>query len=191
MSEELNDAILVEDAISIEFASDPNARVSDWAARYPAQARTFALLATERTFPTHATEGSEQRVHTLGLSVLREKRLAYTAATLTSLKVAAEAKGYTPESLMATLQLPLGVFWKLQRRLIAFETIPQSLIRQLATALDRRVDELARYLRQPAQLATGASFRSDSAPEVLQESFESALHNDPETTDAMRAAWRG
>ena len=180
MNEELSDTILVE------FASDPNAQVADWAARYPAQAREFAYLATDRAFPAPTADST--RAQSLGLSVLREKRQAYST-TFASLKSVAEAKGHTAESLATALKLPVGLFWKLHRRLVSFETIPQTLLTQLAATLDRTVDELARYLCQPPQLAAGASYRSDTAPEALQESFASALGNDPDTTDEMRQSW--
>lgn len=180
MNEELSDIILVE------FASDPTAQVADWAARYPAQAREFAYLAADRAFPTPSADSAHAQ--SIGMSVLREKRAAYSA-TFASLKSVAEARGHTAESLAAALKLPLGLFWKLHRRLVSFETIPQVLINQLAEKLDRSVDELARYLRQPPQLAAGASYRSDSAPQATQESFASALGNDPDTTDEMRQSW--
>ena len=181
MNEELSDTILVE------FASDPTAQVADWAARYPAQAREFAYLAADRAFPAPGADST--RAQSIGLSVLREKRTAYSTATFASLKSVAEAKGHTAESLAAALKLPLGLFWKLHRRLVSFETIPQALLSQLAEKLDRSVDELARYLRQPPQLAAGASYRNDSAPQTTQESFASALGNDPDTTDEMRQSW--
>ena len=180
MNEELSDTILVE------FASDPTAQVADWAARYPAQAREFAYLAADRAFPAPSADSAHAQ--SIGMSVLREKRAAYSA-TFASLKSVAEARGHTAESLAAALKLPLGLFWKLHRRLVSFETIPQALISQLAEKLDRSVDELARYLRQPPQLAAGASYRSDSAPQATQESFTSALTNDPDTTDEMRQSW--
>ena len=181
MNEELSDTILVE------FASDPTARVTDWAERYPAQAREFAYLAADRAFPAPSADSAHTQA--IGMSVLREKRTAYSAVAFTSLKSIAEAKGHTAESLAAALTLPLGLFWKLHRRLVSFETIPQALLSQLAEKLDRSVDELARYLRQPPQLAAGASYRSDSAPQATQESFASALSNDPDTTDEMRQSW--
>ena len=180
MNEELSDTILVE------FANDTTAQVADWAARYPAQAREFAYLAADRAFPAPSADSAHAQ--SIGMSVLREKRAAYSA-TFASLKSVAEARGHSAESLAAALKLPLGLFWKLHRRLVSFETIPQALISQLAEKLDRSVDELARYLRQPPQLAAGASYRSDSAPQATQESFTSALTNDPDTTDEMRQSW--
>ncbi|WP_309713770.1 hypothetical protein [Armatimonas sp.] len=181
MNEEMSDIVL------IEFASDPTAQVADWATRYPAQAREFAYLAADRAFP--AAHADDTLTQSIGLSVLREKRVAYSA-TFASLKSVAEAKGHTAESLAAALKLPLGLFWKLHRRLVYFETIPQALINQLAEKLDRTADELARYLRQPPQFAARASYRSDSAPQATQESFASALGNDPDTTDEMHQSWK-
>ena len=180
MSEELADTILTE------FASDPTAQVADWATRYPAQAREFAYFAADRVFPPPSADGAHAQ--SIGLSVLREKRMVYSA-TFTSLKSVMEAKGHTAESLTAALKLPLGLFWKLHRRLVVFETIPQALISQLAEKLDQSVDELARYLRQPPQLALRASHRNDSAPQASQESFANALSTDPDTTEEMRQSW--
>lgn len=181
MSEELADAILTE------FASDTTARVADWAARYPGQSRAFARLAADRAFAL--PEGDSLRVRSVGMAVLREKRAAY-GAHLTSLKSAIEAKGFTAESAAAALAVPVGLFWKLHRRLIAFESIPVAFVQRLAETLDRTVEELASYLRQPPQLAAGASYKNDGAPEARQESFQEALQNDPETTENMRQAHR-
>lgn len=181
MSEEHADAILTD------FASDPQARVADWAVRYPSQGRAFAQLAADRILPLPSADST--RVQALGLAVLREKRAAYRPA-LSSLKSAAEAKGLTAESVAAALAVPVGLFWKLHRRLIAFESIPGAFVQRLAETLDQTVDELARYLKQPAQLAARASYKNDGMPEARQESFASALSLDPETTEAMRAMWQ-
>ena len=181
MSEERADAILTE------FASDPSARVADWAVRYPSQGRAFAQLAADRALPL--PQGDVARVQALGMTVLREKRAAYSATRL-SLKSAAEAKGLTAETAAAALRVPVGLFWKLHRRLITFESIPAVFLQRLSDTLDQSIEELSRYLKQPAQLAAGASYKNDEAPEARQESFTQALSQDPETTEAMRATWR-
>lgn len=128
---------------------------------------------------------SEGRVRELGLGVLAERRPA-----LTSLINAVKAQGMNLETAAQTLDAPEGLLWKLHRRLIAFETIPQAFVEKLAESVRRNVDEISAYLRQPPMLAPGASYRADTAPEALVESFETALSNDPDVTDAMRARWR-
>jgi hypothetical protein len=176
------------DAIAVGFVQSGES-LSVWAARHPEQGRTLARLALETRGLYQAAEPSEQsvrRVRELGQQALAAHRPA-----LKSLLLAAEAQGLAPEDAAQALSLPYGLFVKLHRRLIAFESIPASLLETLARSLRRTGEELAAYLSQPPTLATGASYRADEAPEALVESFAAALAADPETTDAMRHTWEG
>ena len=93
---------------------------------------------------------SENRVRELGQGVLSERR-----PVLTSLINAVKARGMNLEEAAQTLDAPEGLLWKLHRRLIAFETIPQAFVERLAESVRRSADELSAYLRQPPMLATG------------------------------------
>ena len=135
--------------------------------------------------PERAGWLSESRVRELGLGVVSERRPA-----LTSLVSAVRAQGLDLETAAQTLDAPEGLLWKLHRRLIAFETIPQAFVARLAESVRRSAEEMSDYLRQPPTLAVGASYRADTAPETRVESFRDALASDDETTDAMLARWR-
>jgi hypothetical protein len=197
------------DAIAIAFAQESASDLPGWTARHPEHARTLARLATETYFPlapssppswsvassfrsatqplgTRASEGDggAARVREIGLGVLAARRPA-----LSSLLLAIRAEGLELEEAAVALQLPEGLLWKLHRRFVALESVPAALLGQLAETVRRSVEEVRAYLAQPPMLATGASYRADTAPEAHQESFESALSADPETTDAMRSHW--
>lgn len=191
------------DAVLTAFAqAAPNgAKLSEWTARYPAQARDLARLAAqvwagEDREP--AVPETAARYRSLGLAALRAYRpepkpaevFTFSASPITSLLAAAEAAGKGAEGVAASLDLPSALFWKLHRRLIAPDSIPRSFITALADTVNRTVDEVAIYLRMPPQMAAGASFRSDDTPSVgPQESFEEALQTEPEATDAPYRRW--
>ena len=146
----------------------------------------FARFAEHPLYPMETRETlSENRVRELGREVFAERRPA-----LSSLIVAVRAGGLNLEEAAQRLDAPEGLLWKLHRRLIAFETIPQAFVERLAESVRRSVEEVGAYLRQPPVLAMGASYRADTAPEVVCESFEAALETDPDATDAMIARWQ-
>jgi hypothetical protein len=177
------------DAVLADFlTAGPQARLTDWAARHPRYARELARAAVDRSMPSlPATDADTDRVAALGRQVLRERRAA--AVPLVSLRADAETLGLDDEAIAARVGVPTGLFWKLHRRLIDAATLPVALVDQLAATLERTTEELFGYLRQPPQLATGASYRAEAAPQAVRESFAAALAADPETTPEMRARW--
>lgn len=199
LQDEESDAVLTAFA---QAQSTPNgAKLSEWTARHPAQARELARLAAEAwagedrevVLPDQAA-----RCKSIALAALRACRpepkraevFTFSAAPMTSLLAAAEAAGKDADSVASLLDLPAALFWKLHRRLIAPDSVPRSLVSALAETVNRTVDDVASYLRMPPQLAAGASFRSDDAPSVgQQESFEEALRTEPEMTEASYRRW--
>jgi hypothetical protein len=170
------------DAIAVAFVQEGGRDLPGWAARHPEHARTLAQLASHAHFGAPMADSS--RVREVGLAVLAARRPA-----LTGLLQAAKAQGLGLDETAGALSLPEGLLWKLHRRLVAFESVPAALITRLAETLRRSTEEVRTYLAQPPQLAVGASYRADEAPETVQESFAEALGTDPETTDAMRDHW--
>ncbi len=180
------------DAIAIAFAQDSQpGELAAWTARHPEHARTLAQLAASSYYsansdpltPSNGGIGAAQ-VREIGLGVLATKRPA-----LSSLLLTLRVEGLDMDEAATALRLPEGLLWKLHRRFIAWESIPAQLLSQLSETLRRSVEEVQAYLAQPPMLAAGASYRTDTAPEAHQESFEAALTADPETTDAMRERW--
>lgn len=201
------------DAVLTDFVRAQSAPggtdLSAWMARYPAQAREIARLAAngwagEASAPA-ATEAAATRMRGIGLAALRACRTeptsaaeafafsaSATAAPMTSLLAAAKAAGLGADGVAGALDLPVALFWKLHRRLIAPDSLPRALVESLADAVNRTLDEVAAYLRMPPQLAAGASYRSDDAPTVgAQESFADALNAEPDATAAQRRRWLG
>lgn len=199
---------IIGDEVLIAFAeaTPGEANLTDWMSRYPAHARDLARFAAERWSGGESTAAAEDaaqtaRIRDIGLSVVRSCRgvsatasTATTAATakpIKSLLVAARERGMEADTVAAALDMPVALFWKLHRRLIAPDSIPRNLVASLAETLNRAADDVAAYLRQPPTLAAGASYRSDDAPRVssAREDFADALRSDPETTDAGCARW--
>lgn len=181
------------DAILIAFAdAGPSADLADWTRRHPEHARVLVRFAAHR-FAAAAMPSNDPaaaaRVRDIGRSVLAAIRPA-PVPPLTSLVLAAKARGLSADALAVVLDLPVGCFWKLHRRLFAPDSLPATLLSALAQALARTESDVAAYLRQPPTLAQGASYKAASAPSVgRQEDFARALAQDPDLTDAARARW--
>lgn len=176
------------DAILADFVQEKAPDLAAWSARHPALARDFARVLTDRRFGVADAPASlEGRVAATALGVLRERRATQTAF---SLKAAGESVGLDADALSEALQIPVGLFWKLQRRLIAPTSLPGGFVARVAEVVRRTEDEILAFLRQPPALAAGASYRADAAPTVgEQQAFSAALDEDPDATDAMRQAW--
>jgi hypothetical protein len=168
--------------IAIEFVTTSGATVADFAARYPGSEKIIAAVATENWVGTNAFV-ADSTVRSIGLSML-EARKSALQFTLNGLVI---AQGLEAEDVATTLQLPVALFWKLHRRLIAFETLPTQLAGKLADVLGKTTEEIRAYLRLSPQLATGASFKANEMPEITQESFLDALES--EGTPEEIAAW--
>jgi hypothetical protein len=171
--------------IAIAFATTSGATVADFASRYPGSEKVIAAVATEKwlggTVPTIAD--TNINVRNIGLALLEARK---SALTFTLNQLATE-QGLDADGVAEKLKLPVALFWKLQRRLISFETLPTTLAPKLAEALGKTADEIRAYLRLSPQLANGASFKSDTMPEIVQESFTEALAS--EGTPEEIAAW--
>jgi len=174
--------------------------LATWARRHPESAADFAYAATARwageplgvaETPAAYTAESD-RVRAIGretLAAFRATRVPVAvAAPVVDLFRAAKDQGLTPIAFAARLRVPYALCVKLQRRLIAPDSIPATVVREAADALNRRTDEIAAYFRMPPTLALGASYRADSVPTVgEQTTFAEALAADSQTTDEQRA----
>jgi hypothetical protein len=187
------------DEVMIAFAeAGTTANAADWMRRHPEFAGEIARYAADRWVgePTGVADAEAvARLRAIGRETVRSCRVqagsaAAAAAPLASLIAAAKVRGLDPQALAAQLEVPYALLFKLHRRLIAPASVPRNLVRSLAESLGRTADEITAYLRQPATLAYGASYRADDAPTVGgQESFADALRSDPEATDAQRVKW--
>lgn len=188
------------DAVLIAFSDTPAADLADEMRRHPEHARDLVRLSMARwagdeaAIVPAAAAAEEARVREIGRNVFRDARqksAAAAAAPLTSLRAAAEARGLDADALAAQLDVPIALFWKLHRCLVAPDSLPRALIKALAGLLNRTESEIAALLSGPPTLAQGASYRADSTPHVAaRQTFADALAADPDATDAQRARWR-
>ena len=189
------------DAILIAFAeAGPDADLAEWTRRYPGHARALARLAADRwggISPAAASVKGDPRIVAIGRDIMAAARASAQQPSpskgmaLTSLLTAARARGLDAGAVAERLGLPVAYFWKLHRRLFAPESLPRTLVAELAAAVGRGAEEVADYLRQPPTLALGASYRSDTAPAVGErEDFAATLAADPDLAPVQRARWQ-
>jgi hypothetical protein len=184
------------DEVLVAFAQAGEKDLAEWSRRYPAFAGDFARFAAERWAGEEnmpADSAAAAHVRQIGLEAVRHLRAALvptTAPAVTSLLAVAMTHGLDAEAVAAKLDVPYALFFKLHRRLIAPDSVPAKFVAALAEAVGRTADDISFYLRQPATLAAGASYRADDTPTVgAQESFADALRADPEATEAQQARW--
>ena len=125
-----------------------------------------------------------------GQPATRSELQAAYAGPLTSLLHAARAKGLPVPVLAQSLEISPVEVVKLNQRLFRATTLPRALVARLANLLDRSVQEVAAYLRQPAMLAAEASYKAEAAPRLAaQEDFQAAIAASRNLTDAQKARW--
>ncbi len=190
-----NDSATADEVLVAFSQAGPEADLAEWTRRYPAQARDLARLAAERwcagpdADARYADAAAEARLREAGLSSLRALCAARTTP-LTNLLGAAEAKGLDLDTLATRLSLTEAYVVKLHRRLFAPESLPRTLVRELADVLGRAANDVQAYLAGPPRLAAGAAYRSDSAPSVGErEDFRATLLADPELSETQRARY--
>ena len=91
-----------------------------------------------------------------------------------------QEKGFEPRRLAHAVGLGDSLLRKLDRRLIAYASIPQELIDRLSQVIQREATSIMAYLQQDPILAAGTEHRSEQAPKLMaQEDFFDAVRADP------------
>jgi hypothetical protein len=171
----------------------------EWTARYPVYgaeltqwASAAPVVECEEDLSGAQIERTEQRAREIGLNVIAARRARYSVApvALSDIYGTARARGLDPRTLAANLGVGLPIVAKLQQRLIRFSTIPAALIERLSIELQVTVQQVSDYLRQPASLAAGASYKSNGVPQAAaQEDFSAALRSCPGMTADQKQRW--
>ena len=88
-------------------------------------------------------------------------------------------------------ELGVSLVAKMNRRLIAFATIPELAIKNLASALHRDYEAVAEYLRREPTLVPGVQYRADHPPTLTQEQqdFFDAVQCDLTLSEEQRTRW--
>lgn len=168
--------------------------LQDWLARYPNHASEIVRWTQHEPLvawsETQTTEPAlYARAETIGRNVVAEMRARYETP-LHSLLATAKARGLSPKALAEQLHVGQPIVAKLQQRLLRVASLPGELIEALADALGVSGEQVRAYLYQPATLAAGASYKSDTVPQVAdQEDFADAIRACTDMTDAQKSRW--
>jgi hypothetical protein len=100
----------------------------------------------------------------------------------------AKLRGLTVPSLANRLDLSVGCLGKLNRRRIDTESIPNQILRRLATCLNRPLGDVTAYLRQPPMFAPYAHHHASDSPALVVhlQDFADAVRSDPELASEQR-----
>jgi predicted transcriptional regulator len=96
-----------------------------------------------------------------------------------SLTDIAREKGLNKSKFASALGLSLSLVMYLEKKRLRFASIPKQLIARIAEVLEISEAGVSNYLNQSADLATNASFKSQTRPEeVEQKDFAEAIRQD-------------
>jgi transcriptional regulator with XRE-family HTH domain len=132
--------------------------------------------------------GEEKRYQEIGLKnlnfFLKETK---ASPALESLTDAAKERGLSKSKLASALGLSLSLVMYLEKKRLRFASIPKQIIARLAKALEVSEAAVSNYLNQSADLATNASFKSQTRPEeVEQKDFAEAVKQDQALSQAQK-----
>lgn len=189
------DKEMLEDILDAYVASSvgPNSPLEAWTRRYPEFEREIIEFAASWSLMTwlppapNAEEVTEETLVLRGMSVVQNvlhRQSAESspdlAAPFESLIEKGQEKGFEPRQLAHAVGLGDSLLRKLDRRLIAFTTIPEELIYRLARVMGREASSITAYLQQEPTLAARTEHRSEQAPKLMaQENFFDAVRSDP------------
>ncbi len=186
---------MLEDILDDYVASGvgPNSPLEEWIHRYPEFEREIVEFAASWSLMTwlppapNAEEVTEETLVLRGMSVVQNvlhrqstESSPDLVTTFESLIVEGQERGFEPRRLAHAVGLGDSLLRKLDRRLIAFATIPQELIHRLSRVMGREASSITAYLQQEPILAARTEHRSEQAPKLTaQEDFFDAVRSDP------------
>jgi len=185
------------DALYIAWAEDRRTgapkSLREWVAAHPTQAEALIQWASEEvvaeTAATYSLSTTEEaRAKEIGRQVAARLR-ARTAEPVRSLLALAREQGQDADALAEQLDLSEPLVMKLERRLIRFATLPAQLMERVADALRVTTQQIQAYLALQPALANGASYRSETVPQAMQQDFDQAIRNDYDLTDDQKQFW--
>lgn len=204
----------VLDDVLHEYASCPggpsHSTLTEWVKSYPEFRKELeeftAAWILQETLPPQQPEVVDEETLVLRAmsavqQVLYEERpdraadcdpaAADDAPDLDSLMAAGRELGLDARTLAESCELSVPLIAKLDRRLIAFASVPLQLSERLAEVLRTGTAAVQAYLRQPMVLAEGARYRSSSRPALPteQQDFFEAVRADPTLSADRRKHW--
>lgn len=201
MSEELQELSLPEildEMVAAEPVLDARA-LSHWTERYPMYARELMDFAARFGLMTHlppdgAPLPDEEGFYARGIEVVRrvmgEGHVRPDEGPITSILAEAKGRGLDITKLAAAADLSVPIVAKFEQRLISFATIPREAVEAIAGAIRRSAESVAAYLQAPPALAPGASYKSETSPELPpQQDFAAAVRSDRTIVEEKKRLW--
>lgn len=154
--------------------------------KYPQFAEDLADFAAARAVAKHApdeelTAEEAKRFQKSGLQNLRA--ILSSTNELQSLVETAKTKGLNRAKFAAALGLSTSLVIYLEKRRLAFATIPTKIVTKIAEVLDVTEKAVSVYLNQSAKYSADMSFKTDTRSEELPpKSFAAAVGEDQQLT---------
>ena len=155
------------------------------AEKYPQFADDLADFAAARAVVKHAPEEEltaeeEERFQESGLSNLRMVLSSLNSAvSLQSLVETAKTKGLSRAKFAAALGLSPSLVIYLEKRRLAFTTIPKTIVAKIAQILETAEEKVADYLNQSPDYAGNMSFKTETRAETQPpKNFAEAVRED-------------
>ena len=113
-----------------------------------------------------------------------------SVAPFESLIAEGRARGLEPRRLAQAAGLGDSLLRKLDRRLIAYTSIPQELIQRLAQVTQREATTISAFLQKGPTLGVATEHRSDQTPKLMDmEDFFDAVRADPTISREHAKHW--
>ncbi len=184
----------LEDVLDAYVASDvgPNSPLDEWLRSYPEFEREITDFAASwslmKSLPPapDAEQVDEETLVLRGMSVVQNllhgqsrEPASDSVAPFESLIAEGRARGLEPRRLAQAAGLGDSLLRKLDRRLIAYTSIPQELIQRLAQVTQREATTITAFLQQGPTLGAATEHRSDQTPKLTEmERFFDAVRAD-------------
>ena len=189
----------------VQAVGKPDGRqLADWIRRYPEHEHalvefTLAWTVMEH-LPAHLSVGEieEEALVQQGMEHVRTLLGRAGESTVTGspssplegIIAEGKTKERSVDQIVEDSELSIPLIFKLDRRLIRYQTIPLEAIERVAGAVQRDVVSVARYLAGTPELRAATHYRADRKPRVQsQEDFFDAVRKDRDMADDVRARW--
>ena len=125
------------------------------------------------------TRFQESGIKNLRMILSEINAVSIATNALSSLTEAAKSKGLNRSKFAAALGLSVSLVQYLEKRRLAFSTIPHTIVAKIAEVLETGENVVADYLNQSPDFAAQSSFKTNTrAEELPPKSFNDAVRED-------------
>lgn len=193
------DRLCAEYADAVEAGRGPDPKVflaahPDYQVELSTYIVTYHLLLADLPQPDETPEPARSPAFDRALAAIHASEAAQStgAAGLASLAERSFDVGIDPESLAERVGVSSSFIARLDAHAIAAATIPATLFRRLASALDVQVEAVRTLLTTPdaGGQPGGAFYYADQQPATAQDDFLTAIEASDDLDEERKAEWR-